>query len=99
MTKFIEELASCHGIFLFEHKRLAEVDEKELKEAILLVDEVDVLLANSELKAKALKAGTLIGLSATLGGRVGLERYADHFAKAAHYNWVMPGVEEEIDFK
>lgn len=75
VTKFIEELSSSHGIFLFEHKRLAEIDEKELKHTILLVDEVDVLLANAELKAKALKASTMIGLSATLGGRAGLERY------------------------
>ena len=72
MTKFIEELATSEGIFLFEHKRLAEVEENKLRGTILLVDEVDIFLANSELKAMALKTNTMIGLSATLGGEVGL---------------------------
>ena len=72
VTKFIEDLATCSGIFLFEHRRLAEIDEQQLKGVILLVDEVDVLLANAELKAKAFKSGTIIGLSATLGGAAGL---------------------------
>ena len=47
VTKFIEELATCSGIFLFEHRRLTEIDEQQLKGVILLVDEVDVLLANA----------------------------------------------------
>ena len=72
VTKFIEELATSDGIFLFEHKRLAEVEEINLRDTILLVDEADILLANAELKAKALKTTTMIGLSATLGGAVGL---------------------------
>ncbi len=72
VTKFIEELASSEGIFLFEHKRLIEIGESDLKGTILLVDEVDALLANSELKAIALRADAMIGLSATLGGAVGL---------------------------
>ena len=80
VTKLIEELSACSGIFLFEHKRLAEVDEQQLKGTMLLVDEVDILLANNELKARALRARTIIGLSATLGGTVGLQRYSDHFS-------------------
>jgi len=72
VTKFIEELATSEGIFLFEHKRLAEVEENNLQGTILLVDEADILLANAELKAMALKSSTMIGLSATLGGIVGL---------------------------
>ena len=99
VTKFIEELSTCSGIFLFEHKRLAEIDEQQLKSTLLLVDEVDILLANPELKARALRARTIIGLSATLGGATGLQRYSDHFSQAAFYSWIMPGVEESIDFK
>ena len=57
---------------MFEHKRLAEVEENKLRDTILLVDEADILLANAELKAMALKTNTMIGLSATLGGEVGL---------------------------
>ena len=92
-------MATSHGIFLFEHKRLAEVNDQELSIAILLIDEVDVLLANQELKAKALRARAIVGLSATLGGSVGLQRYADHFAGSANYGWVLPGDEETIDLK
>ena len=59
---------------------MAEIDERQLKGTMLLVDEVDILLTNNELKARALKARTIIGLSATLGGTVGLQRYSDHFS-------------------
>ena len=72
VTKYIEEVASSNGIFLLEHKRLAEVDDKQLAVSSILVDEVDVMLANQELKAKAMRARALIGLSATLGGSLGL---------------------------
>ena len=72
VTKYIEEVASSNGIFLLEHKRLAEVDDKQLAVSSILVDEVDVLLANQELKAKTMRAKALIGLSATLGGSLGL---------------------------
>ena len=58
---------------------------------------MDVFLGNHELKAKAMRARTLIGLSATLGGSLGLQRYADHFAGSAHYSWVLPDEEETID--
>ena len=45
----------------------------------------------------ALKAQRLIGLSATLGGKVGLQRYQDYFKKHAQYDWFIPENEERLD--
>lgn len=76
---------------------MEKLADDELQEAVLIVDEVDRLLTDSFLTAKSLKAKALLGLSATLGGRQGLELYADYFSGAAHYKYVLP-MEEKIDF-
>lgn len=39
----------------------------------------------------------MVGLSATLGGKLGLELYADYFSDAAHFKHVMP-IEDEMDW-
>ena len=96
-TKLLSQIQKSHGIFLLEHAELERMAEEDLRETVLVVDEVDRLLADSFLTAKALKAKAVIGLSATLGGRQGLENYADFFSGAAHYKYVMP-MEEKINF-
>ena len=64
-----------------------------------MVDEVDQLLADPHLVPQALKAKGLVGLSASLGGVIGLKRYEDYFKGHAHYQWFLPEDEDSFDLK
>ena len=68
----MEYIDSSNGIFLIEQQELESISDSALQKSILIVDEVDQLLSKEELMPYALKAQRLIGLSATLGGKVGL---------------------------
>ena len=70
-----------------------------MKDVILIVDEVDQLLAEPELLMHALNAKMMIGLSASLGGEVGLKRYEDFFKGHAHYQWLLPEHEGDLDLE
>ena len=70
-----------------------------MKDVILIVDDVDQLLAEPELLMHALNAKMLIGLSASLGGEVGLKRYEDFFKGHAHYQWLLPEHEGDLDLE
>ena len=67
--KLISQISVSHGVFLLEHGDLRRMEHDELEGTTIIADEVDRILADNQLTAKALKAKALIGLSATLGGR------------------------------
>ena len=72
LVRELEYIDSSNGLFLIEQQELESIPETALRKSILIVDEVDQLLSKEELMPYALKAQRLIGLSATLGGKVGL---------------------------
>ena len=39
----------------------------------------------------------MVGLSATLGGELGLGRYRDYFKDKAHYSFFLPETKEDFD--
>ena len=70
-----------------------------MKDVILIVDEVDQLLVEPDQLMHALNAKMMIGLSASLGGEVGLKRYDDFFKGHAHYQWLLPENEGDLDLE
>ena len=89
-TKEIDLIEKSCGLFLIEQDELPNIPEAALKKVVLMVDEVDQLLAEQHLVPYALKAKMLVGLSASLGGEVGLRRYEDYFEGHAFYQWFIP---------
>ena len=96
-TQQIDLLAQSCGLFVIEQDELKKIPEADLEKVTLMVDEVDCLLERHDLVPLAIKAKTIVGLSATLGGEVGLRRYEDFFKGHAHYQWFIPEREEKLD--